>query len=63
LTPIYLQGAGRSLPRDSKLLVPYTCTAVVGDPLHFEGDKGAFMQKLREAVEALKAQAPPMRWK
>jgi 1-acyl-sn-glycerol-3-phosphate acyltransferase len=63
VTPVYLQGAGRSLPKDAKLLVPFNTTAVVGDPLTWNGSHHGFVDELREKIEALKAQAPPMRWK
>jgi 1-acyl-sn-glycerol-3-phosphate acyltransferase len=62
VTPVYLQGAGRSLPKDAKLLVPFNTTAVVGDPLTWNGSHHGFVDELREKIEALKAQAPPLRW-
>jgi 1-acyl-sn-glycerol-3-phosphate acyltransferase len=63
VTPVYLQGAGRSLPKDAKLLVPFNCTAVIGDPLSWSGSHHGFIDELRARIEALKAQAPPLRWK
>jgi 1-acyl-sn-glycerol-3-phosphate acyltransferase len=62
VTPVYLQGAGRSLPKDAKLLVPFNTTAVIGDPLVWNGSVHAFVDELRARIEALKAQAPPLRW-
>jgi len=62
VTPVYLQGAGRSLPKDAKLLVPFNTTAVVGDPLTWTGSHHGFVEELRACIEALKAQAPPLRW-
>jgi 1-acyl-sn-glycerol-3-phosphate acyltransferase len=61
--PVYLQGAGRSLPKDAKLLVPFNTTAVIGDPLTWAGSHHGFIDELRARIEALKAQAPPLRWK
>ena len=63
VVPIFLQGAGRSLPKDAKLMVPFNCTAVVGDPLTWTGSHHGFVEDLRTRIEALRAQAPPMRWK
>jgi 1-acyl-sn-glycerol-3-phosphate acyltransferase len=60
--PVYLQGAGRSLPKDARVLVPFNCTAVIGDPLIWSGSHHGFIDELRARIEALKAQAPPMRW-
>jgi 1-acyl-sn-glycerol-3-phosphate acyltransferase len=62
VTPVYLQGAGRSLPKDAKLLVPFNTTAVVGDALSWSGSHHGFIDELRAQIEALKAQAPPLRW-
>jgi 1-acyl-sn-glycerol-3-phosphate acyltransferase len=62
VTPVYLQGAGRSLPKDAKLLVPFNTTAVVGDALTWTGSHHGFVDELRARIEALKAQAPPLRW-
>jgi 1-acyl-sn-glycerol-3-phosphate acyltransferase len=62
VTPVYLQGAGRSLPKDAKLLVPFNTTAVVGDPLTWTGSHHGFVDELRAQIEALKALAPPLKW-
>jgi len=62
VTPVYLQGAGRSLPKDAKLLVPFNTTAVVGDALTWTGSHHGFIDELRAHIEALKAQAPPLKW-
>jgi 1-acyl-sn-glycerol-3-phosphate acyltransferase len=62
VTPVYLQGAGRSLPKDAKLLVPFNTTAVVGDALRWNGSHHGFVDELRARIEALKAEAPPLRW-
>lgn len=63
VTPVYLQGAGRSLPKDAKVLVPFNTTAVVGDPLTWSGSHHGFVDELRTRIEALKEKAPPLRWK
>lgn len=63
VTPVFIQGAGRTLPKDAKLLVPYNCTAVVGEPIAWGGDRRVFMNQLRQAIECLKALAPPLRWR
>jgi 1-acyl-sn-glycerol-3-phosphate acyltransferase len=62
VTPVYLQGAGRSLPKDAKLLVPFNTTAVIGDAVTWTGSHHGFIEELRARIEALKAQAPPLRW-
>jgi 1-acyl-sn-glycerol-3-phosphate acyltransferase len=62
VTPIWLQGAGRVLPKGAHVPVPLNCTVLVGDPIRWGGERAAFMEEMRERLEALKALAPPQRW-
>jgi 1-acyl-sn-glycerol-3-phosphate acyltransferase len=62
VTPVWLQGAGRVLPKGAHVPVPLNCTVLIGDPVHWGGDRVAFMEELRVALEGLKALAPPQRW-
>jgi hypothetical protein len=38
------------------------CTVLVGEPIAWSGDRGAFMDTLRDRLTALRAQAPPQHW-
>lgn len=60
--PVWLQGAGRVLPKGAHVPVPLNCTVLVGEPFRWGGDRMAFMDELRDRLEALKALAPPQRW-
>lgn len=62
VVPVYIQGAGRALPRDSRLFVPFNVSVFIGDPLRYANPRKEFVTRLRDAVEALKALAPPLRW-
>ncbi len=62
VTPIWLQGAGRVLPKGAHVPVPLNCTVLVGDPIRWGGDRVSFMEELRVRLEGLKALAPPQRW-
>jgi 1-acyl-sn-glycerol-3-phosphate acyltransferase len=62
VTPIWLQGAGRVLPKGAHVPVPLNCTVLVGDAIRWNGDRAAFMEEMRVKLEALKALAPPQRW-
>jgi 1-acyl-sn-glycerol-3-phosphate acyltransferase len=62
VTPVWLQGAGRVLPKGAFVPVPMNCTVLVGEAFRYRGDRMAFMEDLRERLEALHAQAPPQRW-
>ncbi|HEX3810823.1 MAG TPA: lysophospholipid acyltransferase family protein [Rhizomicrobium sp.] len=61
--PIWLEGAGRVLPKGAHIPVPMNCTVLVGEALRWEGDRNAFMDKLRDSLLALREQAPPQRWR
>jgi 1-acyl-sn-glycerol-3-phosphate acyltransferase len=60
--PVWIQGAGRVLAKGEHVPVPLTCCALVGDPIRWKGDRALFMDELKAALEALKAEAPPLRW-
>jgi 1-acyl-sn-glycerol-3-phosphate acyltransferase len=62
VTPVWLQGAGRVLPKGAAIPVPMNCTVLVGEPIRWAGDKAVFMDGLRDRLEALHAEAPPQRW-
>jgi 1-acyl-sn-glycerol-3-phosphate acyltransferase len=62
IVPIYIQGAGRALPKGAKIPVPFDITIVIGAALSFAGSRPALIAELRAKLEALKAQAPPLKW-
>lgn len=62
IVPVYLQGAGRVLPRNSRIPVPFNCSVIIGAPIAWCGDRHAFMDILRSTFEALRSEAPPLRW-
>jgi len=61
--PVWIQGAGRVLPKGEVVPVPLNCAVLVGEALHWDGSRPAFMDTLRTALLALKAEAPPLRWR
>jgi 1-acyl-sn-glycerol-3-phosphate acyltransferase len=60
--PVWIQGAGRVLPKGTLIPVPMTCCVLVGEAIRWEGRRTPFMEGLRDALLALKAKAPPLRW-
>lgn len=60
--PVWIQGAGRVLPKGSLIPVPMNCAVLAGPPLRWEGGRTLFMDSLREAMLKLKAEAPPLKW-
>jgi 1-acyl-sn-glycerol-3-phosphate acyltransferase len=55
LVPIYLDNLSRILPKGSMLIVPITCTARFGTPLHLVPgeEKAEFLRRARAAVVSL----------
>ncbi|HRD47503.1 lysophospholipid acyltransferase family protein [Brevundimonas sp. UBA2416] len=62
VTPVWIQGAGRVLPKGEVIPVPMNCAVLVGAPLRWHGKRAEFMDGLRDALLTLKDQAPPLRW-
>jgi 1-acyl-sn-glycerol-3-phosphate acyltransferase len=60
--PIWIEGAGRVLPKGSFLPVPMNCTVLVGEAMAPLTDRAIFMAELRERLLTLKAAAPPQHW-
>jgi 1-acyl-sn-glycerol-3-phosphate acyltransferase len=62
VTPIWIEGAGRVLPKGALLPAPMNCTVLVGEATRWSGDRERFMEALRASLEALRKSAPPQRW-
>lgn len=62
VTPIWIQGAGRVLPKGEVIPVPMNCAVLIGEPVRWGGKRTEFMDGLRDALLRLKEQAPPLRW-
>ena len=60
--PVWIEGAGRVLPKGAGIPVPMNCTVLIGEAVPWTGDRLSFMAALREGLLALKAQAPPQHW-
>lgn len=62
VTPVFLHGLGKALPKGSFTLVPFTCDVFVGEALHWNGDIDGFVAALRGAVEGLAAEGQFPDW-
>lgn len=54
ITPVFLHGLGKALPKGEALLVPFFCDIFVGKPMLWHGDRSSFMSDLQSAVEELR---------
>lgn len=62
VVPIWIEGAGRVLPKGALVPVPMNCTVLIGEALRWGGSRTDFMAGLRAGLEALRNEAPPQRW-
>jgi 1-acyl-sn-glycerol-3-phosphate acyltransferase len=62
VVPVYIQGAGRALPRESRLFVPFSVSVIAGEAIAFDGSRKGLIDTLRSRIEGLKALAPPLHW-
>lgn len=57
VTPVFLHGLGKSLPKGEFILVPFFVDVFVGEPLHWPGSRHEFMAALEAAIESLQTRA------
>lgn len=53
VTPVFMHGLGKSLPKGDVILVPFFCDVFVGPALHYPGERQLFLQQLNDQFEAL----------
>ncbi len=56
--PVFLQGAGKALPRGEIVLVPVVVDAVVGQPIAWSGNRAGYTQAMEDAVRTLGMHLP-----
>lgn len=59
VTPIFLYGLGKALPKGEALLVPFNVYVVVGDAARLEGDAKSAVQALEARVKELAQECRP----
>lgn len=55
--PVFFHGLGKCLPKGEVILVPFFVDAFIGEPLHWDGGRQLFMDKLTKTITALQSQA------
>ena len=53
ITPVFLHGLGKALPKGALTLVPFNCDVFVGEALRWNGEIDGFMDNLTGAMQAL----------
>lgn len=54
VTPIYMHGLGKSLPRGETVLIPFICDVNIGETLQWQGDRTEFIKSLQNSFDVLK---------
>jgi len=58
VTPIFLHGLGKALPKDDPILVPFFCDVFIGEAMHGDAEQAAFMAALENRMRALSSELP-----
>ncbi len=62
ITPVFMRGLGKALPKGEAILVPFFCDIFVGEPLESGLHKPELMQALNQAMNKLAAEQPAEKW-
>ncbi len=62
VTPVFMYGLGKSLPRGETLLVPFVCEINIGKKLEWNGNKTEFMDALEKSFAKLEKEIAPKEW-
>lgn len=62
IVPIFLHGAGRTLPRGSRVPVPFRIDVFVGEPVFVTGDRQALLETIRGFFAASREQVQGRAW-
>jgi 1-acyl-sn-glycerol-3-phosphate acyltransferase len=62
IVPIFLQGAGRALPKGEGMVVPFLLDMFVGEHLYWGGDEAEFMDRLKRRFETLSREGYRPQW-
>ncbi len=62
VTPVFLHGLGKALPRGEGLLVPFFVDVFVGEPVGWTGNRDEYMEALQSRFDALRAECHSPEW-
>jgi 1-acyl-sn-glycerol-3-phosphate acyltransferase len=62
ITPVFLHGLGKALPKGESLLVPFFCDVFIGEALPWTGDRRSYMRQLDDRMKALAAEGNFPSW-
>jgi len=62
MTPVFMHGLGKALPKGEAILVPFFCDIFVGRPLDSTLEKQEFMESLSQSMKSLAGELPVESW-
>jgi 1-acyl-sn-glycerol-3-phosphate acyltransferase len=62
VTPVFLHGLGKALPRGEAILVPFFVDVFVGEPVEWTGDRASYLERFRSSVVSLAAEGEFPAW-
>lgn len=62
ITPIFLHGLGKALPKGEAVLVPFFCDVFIGESIGWSGDRTSFMTSLEQGIKALAEEGYKPAW-
>lgn len=62
VTPVFMHGLGKALPKGEAILVPFFCDIFVGQPIPSGLSKKDFMEHLSQSMDSLQEELPPAEW-
>ena len=55
VVPIFMYGMGKAWPKGTMLFVPFFCHVIIGQPMHWEGERLGFMRRFKAQMRQLAA--------
>lgn len=62
VTPVFLHGLGKALPKGETLLVPFFCDVFVGEPQVWGGNRQVYMRKFENRMHKLAGEGQFASW-
>lgn len=63
VTPVFMHGLGKALPKNEGLLVPFFCDVFVGESIKAAQERSLFMAELKSTFDSLAAEGNFREWK
>jgi 1-acyl-sn-glycerol-3-phosphate acyltransferase len=55
IVPVFMYGMGKAWPKGTMLFVPFFCHVIIGQPMHWEGERLGFMRRFKAQMRQLAA--------